>query len=216
MKQIMAIFLFLGLALGQTALLAKCETHSGVTYCLAGANQVEYLAHSEEGFVPVLFAQEATVDGKKQTDFAGQLDEGSRVQFRGGIVVILPEYLVGSLASFAKYLDKSKPRQSSQATVICARMELGDSCKGNLEYQTWSVSLWINKFPAVGSGGYSMVFFIRDTGVDPASYTLPKEPFAGTCACENNEYPGIFVLLKQEALAKFQQPQPQMADNRHT
>lgn len=216
MKGFLAAVLFLGLSLAQTVTKARCETHSGVKYCLAGINQtVEYQTRVEEGFAAVLFAQEAMVEGKKQTDFAGLLIDGQKVQFRNGIVVHIPENLVGVLAHIGNYLKMTQPRESSQPMVVCPRMELGDKCATNdLQFRTWSVSLWINKFPVEGSEGYSVIFFTRDTAVDPTSYTLPKEAFVGECGCEKHEYPGIFILLKQQSLAKFHQPQPLLMGDR--
>jgi hypothetical protein len=189
----------------QTVSEAQCETHALFTYCLAPHNQtVQYVAHAPKDMVAILFAEEASLEGVKQTDFAGQLAEGSRVLFRNGIVMLLPKNAVGLFANYAQYLSSSTPGASSQPLTVCSRMEVGDRCSfGHLEFQTWSVAVRVTVFPVKQALGYALLFRPRNTRIDPESYTLPLEPFLGDCGCDDSELPGIWILLKQQALARF-------------
>lgn len=203
MKQVMAMALLVGLALAQATPEAQCETHALFTYCRASNTQtVQYVTHAPQDMVAILFAEEASLDGVKQTDFAGQLAEGSRVQFRNGVVMLLPKRAVELFTSYAQFLGS--PEESSQPMTICSRMELGDQCgKSGLQFQTWSVAVRVTVFPVKHSLGFSLLFRPRNTRTDPESYTLPLAPFWGDCGCDDSELPGIWVLLKQQALARF-------------
>ena len=164
---------------------AECKSHLEITYCLAGsAQQVEYLVKTPPGFVSVLFAEEALLSGRKQTDFAGRLEEGSRVAFRGGVVLVVPKGMTEVFAAQAKlYADAP---ESAQRLIVCARARSGDTCgvkESELAFQTWSVAIWIT-LPHEDSPAYNVNFRPRRTRVDAELYTLPSVVYTKRCSCE--------------------------------
>lgn len=207
MKTIFGLILACSVALGlaQPVAKAECRSHLEITYCLAGSGQqLEHTTRTPPGFVTVLFAEEAVVGGRRQADFAGRLEEGSSITFRGGVVLVVPKGIAGVFEAQARlYADAP---ESQQRLIVCARARTGDTCgakESELAFQTWSVAIWIT-LPHEESPAYSINFRPRRTRVDAELYTLPGTAYTKRCSCEPGyEAPSIWILLRQRALARF-------------
>lgn len=195
MKWIYTIQLFLLWGLAQAAD-ASCQSYIDLTYCLAPQGQT--LAHTvqrTQGFSTLLFAEEAEMDGVKQREFAGKLREGSRVMFRNGIVLVMPNRVAEVFELQAELYAAVLDQPSSQSLVICTLMKTGDECKGEVGFKPWSVGVRIQRNQ--GSPlGYAISFHSRNTDPNPR-YTLPSTPL------KEGQTPGIWIVLSQQALARF-------------
>lgn len=200
MKWIFTLSIFVWFGLSLAAPTASCQTHVDLTYCLAPSGQtVVYTAQIGSGFTAVLFAEEAEVEGNKQSEFAGTLKEGSTVVFQGGIVLVMPIRVAEVLELQAELYTEVLGQPSNQPLVICVLMKAGDGCESaKSRLQPWSVGIRIVRNQ--GSPlGYGISFHSRGS-VSSTPYTLPTTPL------KENEPPSIWIVLSQQALARFYKP----------
>lgn len=192
-----SMFVWFGLALAAPS--ASCHSYAELTYCPASTAQtLAYTVQTPKGFVTMLFAEEATVDGMGQTEFAGRLREGSTAMFRNGIVVVLPERMAEQLQEQAEAFAEAAHQQIPQPQANCTA---GGGCEpGKQTLWPRSVGIRIVPYPHLAVK-YTISFHARNSQANPR-YTLP------TTSPKDDQPPSLWIFLSRQALARFyKQPQ---------